>query len=269
MGIELFPQAPRDTRRSSEIRAGWGSPPPQAIDRRTFEFWDGTPIPGGVNALAWHAVARLDDVFRSHGYELGGSADDWCWSRRRIKGSSRWSLHSWAIALDINATTNPFSKRFRTDLTPQIIADVQAVKHDGRTVWAWGGHWGRVRGRSFDPMHFQLNLFPAEAASMKAAVRPGVPPIPPGGGGVDAGRVDLLENRVEDLIEAFVHERSRVDVIVALLDGMPASLQADWLVKSARGSAATEEEVADVEARLLGGVSVSEMWVDMSRKVLG
>lgn len=173
--IRDFPQAPPDTRWSSQVRDAWGNPPPHNIERKPFEFWDGTPIPGGVNQLIAEACARLDQVFRIHRYSLAESADDWCWSRRKIKGASQWSLHSWAIALDINATINVFSKKLVTDFTPQVIADVQAIKHLGRTVWAWGGQWGRGDS-NFDPMHFQINLTPNEAASMRPQILPAAPP---------------------------------------------------------------------------------------------
>lgn len=212
--IKDFPQAKPDTRWSSEVRAAWGNPPPANVPRKQFEFWDGTPIPGGVHELAVEAVSRLDRVFQTHGYSLGESRDDWCYNRRRIKGSNRWSLHSWAIALDINATTNQFSKRLVTDLTPQIIADVQAITHLGRSVWAWGGQWGRD-GSYFDAMHFQLNLTPNEAASMRPEP---LPPRAPDNLAMD-GRLAAVERNTA-LMQTLVAGFDPVDLAQLLVRGM-------------------------------------------------
>lgn len=128
-----------------------------------------------MNTLIVEACRRLDDVLRVHRYELAATADEWCWNRRRIKGSTRWSLHSWAIALDLNSTENLFSRRLVTTFTPQIVADIQAIKHLGRTVWAWGGQWGRD-GSSYDAMHWQINLTPNEAATMRPQATPAQAP---------------------------------------------------------------------------------------------
>ena len=124
------------------------------------------------------SMQLMDEVFERHGYRLdryAADGDDWCYNRRRTKNGTVWSLHSWAIAVDINATENPYSSRFSTTFTPQIIADIQALRHpNGRPVFQWGGTWGRNGGK-FDTMHFQTSLTPEEAESLPG---PAPKPIP-------------------------------------------------------------------------------------------
>ncbi len=55
------------------------------------------------------------------------------------------SLHSWAIALDINPTRNPMGGT-STDMPTEVI---DIFKKHG---FFWGGDWG---GRDYDPMHFE------------------------------------------------------------------------------------------------------------------
>ena len=69
---------------------------------------------------------------------------DGCWCVRPIQGSAsgRWSLHSFGIALDLNATTNQLNTV--GSMSPMIV---NIFKYAG---WTWGGDFSRK-----DPMHFQ------------------------------------------------------------------------------------------------------------------
>ena len=88
----------------------------------------------------------------------GPDCDSYCC--RAITGGTQKSLHSYGIAIDVNANTNPYTAKpptagpsaFRarssqaerardvqlgdadTDMTPELIADVRAIKTDGRKV---------------------------------------------------------------------------------------------------------------------------------------
>ncbi len=132
---------------------------------------------------AWKALAC---VLAAHGYKIRPE-DTSSYNCRAITGGSGPSLHSYGIALDVNANTNPYRKtpnqpkvRFSdkgtqserardvaamladTDMTPDMIADVEAVKTaNGVRVFEWGGSWTTVK----DSMHFEIDVTPAELAA--------------------------------------------------------------------------------------------------------
>ena len=68
---------------------------------------------------------------------------DGCFNIRKKRGASSASLHSWGIAIDLNAAWNRFGG------TPTLsLAFVQCFKDAG---FDWGGDWTKK-----DAMHFQL-----------------------------------------------------------------------------------------------------------------
>lgn len=69
---------------------------------------------------------------------------DGCFNIRKKRGLSSMSLHSWGIAIDVNAAWN------QLNMTPTLSpAFVKCFTDAG---FEWGGNW---TGRT-DPMHFQL-----------------------------------------------------------------------------------------------------------------
>lgn len=69
---------------------------------------------------------------------------DGCFNVRKKRGLNSLSLHSWGIAIDINAAWNGLGK------TPTMSAKL--VKCFTDCGFEWGGTWSRKDG-----MHFQLN----------------------------------------------------------------------------------------------------------------
>ena len=68
---------------------------------------------------------------------------DGCFNIRKKRGGSTMSLHSWGVAIDVNAAWNCFGCR------PQLSAGfVKCFTDNG---FDWGGTW-----RKPDGMHFQL-----------------------------------------------------------------------------------------------------------------
>jgi hypothetical protein len=68
---------------------------------------------------------------------------DGCFNIRAMRGQVIMSLHSWAIAVDVNAKENPMGKK------PKLSAEF--VKCFTDVGFDWGGNWHRPDG-----MHFQL-----------------------------------------------------------------------------------------------------------------
>lgn len=78
--------------------------------------------------------------------QLHGLLKTWdgCFNIRKKRGGSSFSLHSWGIAIDINAAENPFKA------TPKM--DARLVKCFKDAGFDWGGDWTNAT----DGMHFQL-----------------------------------------------------------------------------------------------------------------
>lgn len=69
---------------------------------------------------------------------------DGCFNIRKMRGLKSMSLHSWGIAIDVNAAWNGLNK------TPVLSAGfVKCFTDNGFT---WGGTWKRKDG-----MHFELS----------------------------------------------------------------------------------------------------------------
>lgn len=80
----------------------------------------------------------------SRGYAEQLKTYDGCWNIRAMKGKTKlWSLHSWAIAIDFDASLNQFRKEPTMDL-----GMVQCFIDAG---FDWGGFF-----KVPDGMHFQL-----------------------------------------------------------------------------------------------------------------
>ena len=69
---------------------------------------------------------------------------DGCFNIRNVRGRTVPSLHSWGVAIDVNAAWNGLGKR--STLSPEFVKCFTDAGFD------WGGLWGRP-----DPMHFQLS----------------------------------------------------------------------------------------------------------------
>jgi hypothetical protein len=91
------------------------------------------PLRAAMSELERRGWARLVDPDEYAG----------CYAPRRIRPGGPLSLHAWGLAIDLNASRNPFGGRSRQDRRL-----VRVMKSHGFT---WGGEWPTVR----DPMHFE------------------------------------------------------------------------------------------------------------------
>ena len=92
-------------------------------------------------------VAPLTKAFKNliaTGYVKELKTWDGCFNIRKMRGLSNMSLHSWGIAIDVNAAWNGLNK------TPVLSAGFVNCFTDAG--FDWGGTWTRRDG-----MHFQLS----------------------------------------------------------------------------------------------------------------
>lgn len=70
---------------------------------------------------------------------------DGCFNIRKIRGGKQMSLHSWGIAIDVNAFENGLGQQPK--LSPEFVKCFTDAGFD------WGGNWVSRK----DGMHFQLS----------------------------------------------------------------------------------------------------------------
>ncbi len=124
-----------------------------------------TYFPGGVRNEICDLVNRLCKETVNRGYRLGTrdnpSYGCWGFSCRPIRGSSSPSNHSWGLAVDINAPTNPMG--------PVLITDMPGWMPD---LWnAYGFKWGGDYKTRPDAMHYEFMGSVADAARLTQVAR--------------------------------------------------------------------------------------------------
>jgi prefoldin subunit 5 len=114
-----------------------------------------------VDSRAVPAFKKLDEIFSRHNY-LIRKVDTGAYNCRLITGGTDWSLHAYAIAGDFNWQTNPYGPNLVTDMPPEMIRDIEALrtKRSKKQVFRWGGRYSGNK----DAMHFELIVTPAELA---------------------------------------------------------------------------------------------------------
>jgi hypothetical protein len=125
---------------------------PPAADNKWLVLWDvPTHLEIGVIPKRIYCnkdlVKPLEQAFKNlidRGYVKELKTWDGCFNIRKKRGLNSMSLHSWAIAIDVNAFENGLN------VTPKLSAGfVKCFKDAG---FDWGGEWTRKDG-----MHFQLS----------------------------------------------------------------------------------------------------------------
>jgi len=92
------------------------------------------------------------------------------YSCREITGGGSTSRHSWPIAFDINAKTNPYKRTpslrkilwgVDTDMPAAMVREIELITADGIVAFTWGGRWRTVK----DAMHYQIRVTLGEIAA--------------------------------------------------------------------------------------------------------
>lgn len=135
---------------------GWGAGwPAQRVKDMSWITVRGVTAPNGVHKLLAPTVTWLLEETMRRGYKL---TPGWCWGYccRPIAGTSTASNHSWGLAVDLNAPTNPMRSPLTTDMPDWMV-----------TLWENNGfRWGgKYTGRK-DAMHFEFMGTPADALAL-------------------------------------------------------------------------------------------------------
>lgn len=80
--------------------------------------------------------------------------------KRYISGTTTWSNHSWGLAVDLNAVTNPYTVKGTTDYPAAAQAEVRALCK--RLKFRWGLDYSGKK----DAMHFEFMGTPADADAL-------------------------------------------------------------------------------------------------------
>ena len=136
---------------SKDCLKKWGDPTDSKNEIKYMTLWDvPTKLEVGVIPKRLYCnrlmIPFLSEAFGNiihRGYENELKTFDGCFNVRKKRGLTSLSLHSWGIAIDVNAAWNGLGK------TPKLSAGF--VKCFTDAGFEWGGTWTRKDG-----MHFQL-----------------------------------------------------------------------------------------------------------------
>lgn len=139
--------------KSTDCQKKYGSPGDVRTEGKFMMSWE---VPGDIANIIPALPRRLycnRDLVRPFEQALrniilrglAGEFKTWdgCYQVRRKRGQISPSLHSWGVAVDLNAAWNGFGKK------PTLSAAFVDCFADAG--FDWGGVWGRPDG-----MHFQL-----------------------------------------------------------------------------------------------------------------
>ena len=148
-GIDL-----RDYSRNAQQK-GWGAP---CTSRRATVTLRVARVTVDVRIAELVGLVMRANEAQGYAYR---AADTGAYNCRKIAGSSKWSNHAWAIAIDENWQTNPFTSPLRTD-KPRWLVD-----RWNRYGFAWGGDYRRRQ----DAMHFEFMGTPVQAVAALTLAR--------------------------------------------------------------------------------------------------
>lgn len=136
---------------SAQCFAKWGDPLTVYDEGTYMTVWD-VPVELEVGVVPRRLycnramISPLSQAFHNlidRGFIGELKTFDGCFNVRKKRGLSSMSLHSWGIAIDLNAAWN------QLNMTPKLSAGF--VKCFTDAGFDWGGNWTRKDG-----MHFQL-----------------------------------------------------------------------------------------------------------------
>jgi len=146
---------------TEQIRQWWS---PYRCDTTKYERVAIPGITSTWNLLvaeeAVPAFETLADIMDAVPYTFDSSAGG-TYNCRKIGGTNAWSLHAYAVAIDINPDRNKFGSPLRHDYPDEFIELVEEMETvNGKNVFDWGGRWNNP-----DAMHWQIDCKPSDIAT--------------------------------------------------------------------------------------------------------
>lgn len=143
---------------------GWGNPDESHYRARYITTITVAGVALPVRKEVAHLFAGFIGELVRGGYRLDVNADDWGYANRCVRGTGPGtsrpcvkSNHSWGLAIDLNAITNPMTSNGQliTDMPPGT-AELAA---------RWGLRWGaNYTGTRKDSMHFEFLGWPQDVS---------------------------------------------------------------------------------------------------------
>lgn len=147
-----------DLRDYSKLPSGKGWGAPCAAARATVTL---THARVTVDARIAELVGLVLRACEARGY-IFRAADTGAYNCRKIAGTNTWSNHAWALAIDVNWQSNPYTSAWVTDI-PDWMHNLL-----NRYGFAWGGDY---TGGKRDFMHFEFMGTPQQAQLALALAR--------------------------------------------------------------------------------------------------
>jgi D-alanyl-D-alanine carboxypeptidase len=205
----------QDYSRSAQSK-GWGGPCTAA--RATVRLTEAAVT---VDARLAELVGLIMRECERRGYRFR-RADTGAYNCRYISGTTTWSNHAWAIAVDVNWQSNPFTSTLQTDIPVWM-------RHlFNRYGFAWGGDYS---GRK-DAMHFEFMGTPQQAATALTLARKEI------SGQTTTTEEDMTPQERALLIEAVVRIRHTETIV------------GEMAVREQRDDAKIHAEIAALQAEL-------------------
>lgn len=212
---------------------------------------------GPAGDLLLEVAALFDLLVR----DIDGTADDWGYAERPIRGSTQVSNHASGTAIDLNATCWALGQPASVYLDDGQIAKVREIVAATGGVVRWGGDY---RDRK-DPMHFEINNGRSEAdcARALAAVRTrygrttSAAPAAPTRDEVDMATLDELRDLIREEVRDAVWKAQVPDLYGEGRPPMEAWAALAWATAhaanardAANGARASVQNVSDQVAGL-------------------
>lgn len=164
MAINMHPAGDPSTR-------GWGPGWPHGQTNKMVPLTlpNATTFPNGVRREVATLMGLLLQETARRGYL---AHKGWCWgyeNRAITNFPDQPSLHSWGLAIDINAPANPYHSTLITDMPGWMPR-----------LWAqFGFRWGGTYPGNKDAMHYEFMGTPSDASMMTVKAQALFVPLPP------------------------------------------------------------------------------------------